>query len=76
MDLQEFIRAAAVICNVFEEIELLLLSPGANDQPIEEKPLLELNIFNRASLNLMITPTKHSFRDKHQTVVIDLKVTN
>jgi len=76
VDLQDLVSATAAICNVFEEVELLLLSPRANDQPIEEKSLFELNIFNRASLNLVIARTEHSLRHKHQTFVINLKITD
>ena len=76
VDLQDLVSPAAAICDVFEEVELLLFSAGANDQPIKQKPLTKLNIFNRASLNLMIAQAEHPLRHKHQTIVIDLKITN
>ena len=74
--LQDLKSATAAICNVLEKIELLLFSPRPNDQPIEEQPFLKLNIFNRASLNLKIAQAEHSLRYKHQSVIIDLKITD
>ena len=76
VDLQDLVSATAAICDVFEAVKLLLLSAGTNDQPVQQKPLLELNIFNRASLNLMFAQTKHSLRHKHEALVVNLKITD
>ncbi len=73
---QDLVGAAAAICDVLEEVELLLFSTRANNPADRREPFLELNIFNRASLNLMIANAEHSLRHKHQTVIVDLQITH
>ena len=72
--LQDLESAAAAICDILEEVELLLFATRPNDQPIEENPLFKLDIFNRAALNPMIAHAEHSLRYKHQIVIIDLQI--
>jgi hypothetical protein len=74
--LQDLVNTAAAICNVLEKVELLLLSPRSDEQSIEQEPFLEVNVFNRASLNPMIPQTEHSLCNKDQTVVRNLKITD
>ena len=76
MHLQELVSAAAAVRNILEEVKLLLLSACPNDHMIEEQPLLEVNVFNRIAVNLMIAQPEHALRHKHQRVVGDLKIAN
>ena len=74
--LQDLVNATAALCSVLKEVEMLLLSVRLDDQPIEQQPLLELNVFNRVSRDLMIAQPEHSLRHKDQIVVADLKIPN
>src|SRR5690242_16825655 len=76
VNLQELVNLGAAVIDVFEEVELLLFPVRPNDQSIEQNPFAELNVLDCTSLNLMIAQAKHSLCHKHQTVVIDLKITN
>ena len=74
--LQQLVSAAAAICDVLEEVKLLLFPARPNDQPIKQRSFLEMYILNRVSLNPINAQAEHSLRHKHQTVIIDLQITH
>jgi hypothetical protein len=76
VDLENFVSTLAVVCDVLEEVEMLLLAVCRDSQTIEQQTLFEVNVFDGISVDPVFALTKTASSYEGQVVCIDVQVTD